>query len=224
MRNPKPSHTRNTQSTNHAILADVWGEMNDDEAIALGNFLPGVSLLLFILAFSLRTFSREPGQQKTKKVKSKTPTKIPCPCRQSPPPINSINNIGEMLGAWQVGDVDAMHKFYADDATFTSGAFEPPIVGFQNYVASYQKARTQFRRHAINPQEHGRLLPHGLRLGFLSMGITGYGGGTTVQRARTNDAGFRQDRRQMAHRPQSHIASLRRRRPCGLSAAAKPGN
>jgi ketosteroid isomerase-like protein len=51
------------------------------------------------------------------------------------------HEIGEMLGAWQVGDVEGMHKYYDDNATFVSGAFAPPIVGWKNYVAAYEQQR-----------------------------------------------------------------------------------
>ncbi len=53
--------------------------------------------------------------------------------------------ISQMLGAWQVGDVDMMHKYYADDATFVSGQWEGPIFGWANYARAYQaqRARTQ---------------------------------------------------------------------------------
>ena len=51
------------------------------------------------------------------------------------------HDIGEMLGAWQVGDVEAMHKYYADDATWVAGTYDPPIAGWQNYVPKYQQSR-----------------------------------------------------------------------------------
>jgi ketosteroid isomerase-like protein len=53
--------------------------------------------------------------------------------------------IGEMLGAFQVGNVEAMHKYYADNATFVSGSYEPPVVGWNNYVALYQKQKAAFQ-------------------------------------------------------------------------------
>src|SRR5450631_211294 len=46
--------------------------------------------------------------------------------------------ISEMLGAWQVGDVDKLHKDYADDVTVVNGAYAPPIVGWTNYLSVYQ--------------------------------------------------------------------------------------
>jgi ketosteroid isomerase-like protein len=51
--------------------------------------------------------------------------------------------ISEMLGAWQVGDVDKLHKDYTDDVTVVNGAYAPPIVGWTNYLAVYQQQRTR---------------------------------------------------------------------------------
>lgn len=53
--------------------------------------------------------------------------------------------ISQMLGAWQVGDVDLMHKFYADDVTVVSGEWEQPLFGWASYVHAYQlqRKRTQ---------------------------------------------------------------------------------
>src|SRR5713226_10342819 len=38
--------------------------------------------------------------------------------------------ISEMLAAWQMGDVEMLHKYYADDVTVVSGAWEPPLLGW----------------------------------------------------------------------------------------------
>lgn len=46
--------------------------------------------------------------------------------------------VSQMLGAWQAGDAEAMHKFYADDTTVISGAWEPPLFGWANYARAYQ--------------------------------------------------------------------------------------
>lgn len=53
--------------------------------------------------------------------------------------------ISEMLGAWQLGEIDRLHKAYADDAVFVSGVWAPPIFGWSNYLPLYQQqhARTQ---------------------------------------------------------------------------------
>ncbi len=56
--------------------------------------------------------------------------------------------ISQMLAAWQVGDVEAMHKYYDDDMAAVSGAWEPPLLGWGSYAAAYEKqhARTQGAR------------------------------------------------------------------------------
>jgi uncharacterized protein (TIGR02246 family) len=46
--------------------------------------------------------------------------------------------VSQMLGAWQAGDAEAMQKFYADDMTVISGAWEPPLFGWANYARAYQ--------------------------------------------------------------------------------------
>ena len=53
--------------------------------------------------------------------------------------------ISEMIGAWQIGDLERLHKAYGDDVIVVSGAWEPPVVGWENYLKSYQtqRARTQ---------------------------------------------------------------------------------
>ena len=51
--------------------------------------------------------------------------------------------VSQMLGAWQAGDAEDMHKFYADDVMVISGAWEPPLVGWVNYARAYQ---AQFAR------------------------------------------------------------------------------
>jgi uncharacterized protein (TIGR02246 family) len=56
--------------------------------------------------------------------------------------------VSQMLGAWQAGDADGLHKFYADDITVISGAWEPPVFGWTNYARAYQAqiARTSVPR------------------------------------------------------------------------------
>ena len=53
--------------------------------------------------------------------------------------INSL--IDEMLAAWQFGEVEMMHKHYADDVSVVSGDYEPPIYGWANYAQAYQRQR-----------------------------------------------------------------------------------
>jgi len=68
----------------------------------------------------------------------------------APPPMIAIPDsqavdraIGEALGYWQIGDVDSLHKYYADDVTVVSGDWTPPVIGWDNYVKAYQAQRAR---------------------------------------------------------------------------------
>ena len=54
--------------------------------------------------------------------------------------------ISEVLGAWQVGDVERMHKDYVEDVSIVNGNWAPPIFGWANYAAQYQKERDQMQQ------------------------------------------------------------------------------
>jgi ketosteroid isomerase-like protein len=65
------------------------------------------------------------------------------PENQAPPlrpPENQVidREISEMMGAWQVGDTNMLHKYYADDVSVVSGAYESPLMGWQSYVNAYE--------------------------------------------------------------------------------------
>jgi ketosteroid isomerase-like protein len=70
------------------------------------------------------------------------------------------NDIGQMLGALQVGNVEDMHKYYADNATFVSSTYAPPIVGFENWAAGYQRQRAGFSGMQI-VRRNTVIFPHG---------------------------------------------------------------
>jgi ketosteroid isomerase-like protein len=51
--------------------------------------------------------------------------------------------VSQMLGAWQIGDAEMMKQYYADDVLVVSGAWEPPIHGWKNYLLAYQAQRAR---------------------------------------------------------------------------------
>ncbi len=53
--------------------------------------------------------------------------------------------ISQMLAAWQTGDGEGMHAFYADDVLLVSGAWEPPVSGWAAYLRAYQGQRTRIQ-------------------------------------------------------------------------------
>jgi len=54
--------------------------------------------------------------------------------------------ISEMLGAWQLGDIDKLHKDYADDVTIVSSSWGPPVIGWTNYLTIYQQQRARMQQ------------------------------------------------------------------------------
>lgn len=54
--------------------------------------------------------------------------------------------ISEMLGAWQVGDIDKLRKDYADDVSLVNGIWGPPVFGWANYLASYEQQRAHMQQ------------------------------------------------------------------------------
>ena len=54
--------------------------------------------------------------------------------------------ISEMLGAWQLGDIEKLHKDYADDVAFVNGGWAPPVIGWPNYLAVYQQQRARMQQ------------------------------------------------------------------------------
>ena len=78
--------------------------------------------------------------QKKKKDKSSDHITMPMPDERA---IDIV--ISEMIGAWQIGDVERLHKAYADDVVMVSGAWEPPVIGWDKYLQAYQQQRTRIQ-------------------------------------------------------------------------------
>ncbi len=119
----------------------------------------GVLAAILILALSCNASSA----QKNKKGKTNTDQQDAANPVAMPPGSDADqidNDIGEMLAGFQLGDVDKMHKYYADNVTFISGAFEPPITGWQNYVPIYQRQRAAFQAMQI-VRRNTIIFPHG---------------------------------------------------------------
>ena len=84
-------------------------------------------------------------QQKQKQKDKKQEAEDSAISSPIPPPDGQAVDlvVSQMLGAWQVGDVEMMHKAYADDVTVVSGSWEPPLMGWANYARAYQAQRTR---------------------------------------------------------------------------------
>lgn len=54
--------------------------------------------------------------------------------------------ISEMLGAWQLGDIDKLRRDYADDVSIVNGIWAPPVFTWTNYLAVYQQQHARMQQ------------------------------------------------------------------------------
>jgi len=102
-------------------------------------------LILLVLGLSLASTA---SAQKKKKKDEAAAAAAPLPNIPQPEEQKIDTAISEMLGAWQLGDVEKLHAHFAEDVDTVSGNWAPPVVGWPAYLASYQaqRARTQQNR------------------------------------------------------------------------------
>jgi ketosteroid isomerase-like protein len=54
--------------------------------------------------------------------------------------------ISDMLGAWQLGDIDKLHKDYGDDVSVVNGIWAPPVFTWTSYLAVYQQQHARMQQ------------------------------------------------------------------------------
>jgi ketosteroid isomerase-like protein len=100
-----------------------------------------------ILALAWMTVANPAGAQKKDKNNKNTPAADPAEDIKSAmrlPDSQAIDQaIGEALGYWQIGDAESLHKYYSEDVVLVSGAWEPPLIGWDNFLKAYQAQRAQ---------------------------------------------------------------------------------
>jgi len=110
-----------------------------------GKLLRSFLTVLIAAALLLTSVSPAVAQQKDKKKKKDAPADNSGPIIPLTDEQQIDYLLSEMLGAWQLGDIERLHKAYADDVVVVSGVWDPPVMGWNSYLASYQlqKARMQ---------------------------------------------------------------------------------
>src|SRR5436853_5171199 len=109
---------------------------------ANGNFVrPAMLALVFLAMFSLAFTEPTYAQKEKKKKKNDVTATEAAPVIPLSDEQQIDYRISEMLGAWQLGDVDRLHQTYADDVVFVSGVWEPPVFGWANFLPLYQRQR-----------------------------------------------------------------------------------
>ena len=114
--------------------------MDVSKKIQLGNRFG--ALFLFALALLFVTVSPATAQKKNKPAaQPDSSSVVPLPDEKQ-----IDYNISEMLGAWQLGDIEKLHKNYADDVMVVNGIYAPPVIGWNNFLALYQQQRARMQR------------------------------------------------------------------------------
>lgn len=105
-------------------------------------------LLVLGAALFLTCVLPVPAQQKDKKKKKDT-----SPASDNSKPLAVLSDeqqidylLSDLLGAWQIGDVEKLHQDYADDVSMVNASWAPPIIGWTNYLAIYQQQRAHVQR------------------------------------------------------------------------------
>lgn len=97
--------------------------------------------LAFLLAVGFLLANISPASQKDKKKKKDETDTSKTTFMSDEQQIDYM--LSEMMGAWQVGDVEKLHSTYADDVSVVSGSWAPPVMGWANYLAIYQQQRAR---------------------------------------------------------------------------------
>ena len=119
------------------------------------------SRVFFFSLFLLLTLSLASTASAQKK-KKKNDTPNPPTASILPDEQRIDNAIGEMLGAWQLGDIEKLHSHYADDVDVVNGMWAPPVVGWPSYLTSYQSQRARAQQvHLERSNTLIRLAPSG---------------------------------------------------------------
>ena len=120
--------------------------MSDHHGICIARRITrNILLLLAVPALVLTCVSPAAAQKKKKS--------DPPPSTDSSKMLVSLNDeqqidymLSEMLGAWQLGDVEKLRGDYADDVAIVNGSWAPPILGWTNYRAVYEQQRARMQQ------------------------------------------------------------------------------
>lgn len=114
-----------------------------------GRRSPRFYILLAMIAMLSLSALPSDAQQKDKKKKKDAPLVD----NNSANPIVPLTDeqqldymISEVLGAWQIGDSERMHKSYAEDVSVVNGGFAPPVLGWTNYQTLYKEQRAKMKQ------------------------------------------------------------------------------
>ncbi len=121
--------------------------MKNYASIRLASQILRKTFLLMAAAALLLTCAWPAAGQKDKKKTKDTP---PSDSSNTLIPLSDEQlidyTLSEALGAWQVGDIDKLHKDYGDDIVIVSSSWGPPVIGWANYLPIYQQQKAHMQQ------------------------------------------------------------------------------
>ena len=99
---------------------------------------------MFLLAAGFLLANLSPAAQKEKKKKKDEGDSSKTTLLSDEQQIDYM--LSEMMGAWQVGDVEKLRSTFAGEVSVVSGSWAPPLMGWANYLAVYQQQRARVQR------------------------------------------------------------------------------
>jgi ketosteroid isomerase-like protein len=132
----------------HVFTKIVRAIFNPGEVMKLlVKIIGGKGGLIAALALLLLAGGAPAAAQKKKDKKKQQPQTESAPDAKAATPMSDTQAVdlavGQSLGYWQIGDVDSLHKYYADDVVVVTGDWSPPIIGWDNYAKAYQAQRAR---------------------------------------------------------------------------------
>jgi ketosteroid isomerase-like protein len=114
---------------------------------AIAKIPGGKGGVLAVLVVLLLGATVPAAAQKNKDKKKQQPPSELTPDPKNLPPASDTQAvdlaIGQSLGYWQIGDLDSLHKYYADDVVVVTGDWSPPLLGWESYAKAYQAQRAR---------------------------------------------------------------------------------
>jgi ketosteroid isomerase-like protein len=127
--------------------------------LARGRFVVGMIAAMIVLALTCgSSFAQKNKKNKQDSQQNNDSNPVPMPLGTDADQLEQ--DIGHMLAALQLGNSEEMHKYYADNVTFVSGEFAPPIMGWQNYAQGFEQQKAAFQSIQI-VRRNTIIVPHG---------------------------------------------------------------
>jgi ketosteroid isomerase-like protein len=138
--------------------------------------------------------------------------------------------ISEVLGAWQIGDIERMHKNYVDDLSVVNGGWAAPIIGWTNYEVLYKQQRATLQQVRLDRSNTYIKVNGATAWACYQWEFAGVVNGTPSEaRGQTTYVMVKKDNRWLiAHDHTSVVQSVQQPAtsapPAGAAAPVKPGN